>query len=155
MSHAPEYDSETRFGGSKFRPLLALIVSSPHCELAGYIEYLIHENKIFWARIPRQICTTMSERETLLKYGKQVGQAIHELITIVSPLTFQRRVKQWPTDTAGFALVIGRKLETNVFETKRIIHESRKLGIKNFSRQTGRNILKEHGLEPGLDRTSD
>jgi putative transposase len=31
----------------------------------------------------------------------------------------------------------------------------RKLGIKKISRQTIRNILKEEGIEPGPDRTSD
>jgi putative transposase len=37
----------------------------------------------------------------------------------------------------------------------RIIGELRKLGIKKISRQTVRNILKEEGIEPGPDRTSD
>ena len=37
----------------------------------------------------------------------------------------------------------------------RIIGELRKLGITKISRQTVRNILKEEGIEPGPDRTSD
>ena len=37
----------------------------------------------------------------------------------------------------------------------RIIGELRKLGIKRISRQTERNILKEEGIEPSPDRTSD
>ena len=37
----------------------------------------------------------------------------------------------------------------------RIIGELRKVGIKAISRQTIRNILKEEGLKPGPDRTSD
>ena len=37
----------------------------------------------------------------------------------------------------------------------RIIGELRKLGITKISRQTVRNILKEHGIEPSPDRTSD
>ena len=37
----------------------------------------------------------------------------------------------------------------------RIVGELRKLGIKKISRQTVRNILKEHGIEPSPDRTSD
>ncbi len=41
------------------------------------------------------------------------------------------------------------------FGYTRIIGELRKLGIKKISRQTVRNILKEEGIEPGPDRTSD
>ena len=37
----------------------------------------------------------------------------------------------------------------------RIIGELRKLGIRRISRQTVRNILKEEGIEPAPDRTSD
>ena len=41
------------------------------------------------------------------------------------------------------------------FGYTRIIGEMRKLGIKGISRQTVRNILKEEGIQPGPDRTSD
>ena len=41
------------------------------------------------------------------------------------------------------------------FGYTRIIGELRKLGIKKISRQTVRNILKEEGIQPGPDRTSD
>ncbi len=44
---------------------------------------------------------------------------------------------------------------TTGFGYTRIIGELRKLGIKGISRQTVRNILKEEGIEPGPDRTSD
>ena len=44
---------------------------------------------------------------------------------------------------------------TTGFGYTRIIGEMRKLGIKNISRQTVRNILKEEGIQPGPDRTSD
>ena len=44
---------------------------------------------------------------------------------------------------------------TTGFGYTRIIGELRKLGIKKISRQTVRNILKEEGIEPGPDRTSD
>ena len=59
-----------------FHPLLALIASSTNNELAKYVEYLKHENKILRSRIPGQIHTTPEERKTLLKYGKPLGQAI-------------------------------------------------------------------------------
>ena len=45
--------------------------------------------------------------------------------------------------------------KTTGFGYTRIIGELRKLGIKKISRQTVRNILKEEGIQPGPDRTSD
>jgi len=56
-----------------YHPLLALIASAADNELAKYVEYLKHENKIFRARIPGQIHTTYEERQTLMKFGKAVG----------------------------------------------------------------------------------
>ena len=80
-----------------FHPLLALIASATNNELAKYIEYLKEENKILRARIPGQIHTTKPERERLIKFGKAIGRAIEELITIVSPSTFYR----WLRDGEG------------------------------------------------------
>ena len=61
--------------------------------MAKYVEYLKHENKILRARLPKQVHTTYQERQTLLKYGKAIGRAIEELMTIVSPATFYRWVR--------------------------------------------------------------
>ena len=77
-----------------FHPLLALIASATDKELAKYVEYLKHENQILRARLPRQVHTSWEERQTLLKYGKAVGRAIEELISIVSPATFYRWVRE-------------------------------------------------------------
>src|SRR5690606_25874163 len=77
-----------------FHPLLALIASATDSELPTYVEYLKHENQILRARLPKQVHTTTVERQTLLKYGQAVGRAIEELISIVSPATFQRWVRE-------------------------------------------------------------
>ncbi|MCA9095312.1 MAG: transposase, partial [Planctomycetaceae bacterium] len=45
--------------------------------------------------------------------------------------------------------------KTTGFGYTRIIGELRKLGIKKISRQTVRNILKEEGIQPGPDRSTD
>ena len=75
-----------------FHPLLALIASAAEHELAEYLQYLKEENKILRARVPgKQVHTMVSERERLLKFGKPLGRAIAELITIVKPATFYRR----------------------------------------------------------------
>ena len=151
-----------------FHPLLALIASATDRELAKYVEYLKHENKILRARLPKQVHTTYEERETLLKYGKLIGRAIEELITVVSPATFYRWVraerdgKPKPKNPKGGQrkpkelreLVLTIAAETG-FGLTRIIGELRKLGITKISRQTVRNILKEHGIDPSPDRTSD
>ncbi len=150
-----------------FHPLLALIASATDKELARYVQFLKEENKILRARIPGQVHTKPEERERLLNLGRELGRAIEELLTIVSPSTFYR----WLRDQAGRKrktnpkggqrkprdlreLVIEIARTTN-FGYTRIIGELRKLGIKKISRQTVRNILKEEGIAPGPDRTSE
>ena len=76
-----------------FHPFLVLIASATECELAKYVQYLKAENKILRARIPGQVHTRQHERERLLKFGKAIGRAIEELMTIVSPATFYRWVR--------------------------------------------------------------
>ena len=76
-----------------YHPLLALIASATDNKLAEYVEYLKYENKILRARIAGQIHTTYQERQTLMKYGKVIGRAIEELISIVSPTTFYNWVQ--------------------------------------------------------------
>jgi putative transposase len=151
-----------------FHPLLALIASATDNELAKYVEYLKHENRILRDRLPKQVHTTVEERQTLLKFGKVIGRAIEELISIVSPATFyhwvrnEKNGKPKPKNPKGGQrkpkelreLVLTIAEETG-FGLTRIIGELRKLGITKISRQTVRNILKEHGIEPSPDRTSD
>ena len=54
----------------------------------------LNENKLPRARLPKQVHTTQEERKTLLKFGKAIGRAIEELISIVSPNTFYRWVRE-------------------------------------------------------------
>ena len=75
-----------------FHPLLALIASATDKELAKYVQFVKEENKILRARVPGQVHTKPDERERLLRFGKPVGRAIEELMTIVSPKTFYRWV---------------------------------------------------------------
>jgi len=151
-----------------FHPLLALIASATDKELAKYVEYLKEENRILRARIPGQVHTRPDERERLLKYGKVIGRAIEELITIVTPGTFFRWVREEKHGRPKRTKPKGgrrkskeiRKLVIEIarstgFGYTRIIGELRKLGIRKISRQTVRNILKEEGIQPGPDRTSD
>lgn len=151
-----------------FHPLLSLIASATNNELAKYVEYLKAENKILRARLPKQVHTRRNERELLLKFGKAIGRAIEELMTIVSPATFYKWVRdenkgkpklknpkggqRKPREVRELVIQIAT---VTGFGYTRIIGELRKLGIKKISRQTIRNILKEEGISPGPDRTSD
>ena len=73
-------------------PLLLMIANATDSELARHVQYLKVENQILREKLPKRITISMSERQRLLKYGKAVGSAIKELITIVTPRTFARWV---------------------------------------------------------------
>ncbi len=150
-----------------FHPLLALIASGTDRELAKYVQFLKEENKILRSRVPGEIHTRPDERQRLLQFGKGLGRAIEELITLVSPSTFYRWCREEkggkktknpkggqrkPRELRALVIEIAK---TTGFGYTRIIGELRKLGIKKISRQTVRNILKEEGIKPGPDRTSD
>lgn len=133
-----------------FHPLLALIASATDKELAKYVEFLKAENKILRERVPGQIHTKPSERERLLKLGKQLGQAIEELLTIVSPATFYRWVREEkngkpktenpkggqrkPKDLRELVIQIAK---TTGFGYTRIIGELRKIGNQKYQSPDG------------------
>ncbi len=73
-----------------FHPLLALIASGTDRELAKYVQFLKEENKILRSRLSTEVHTRPEERQRLIQFGKALGRAIEELITIVSPSTFYR-----------------------------------------------------------------
>ena len=60
------------------------------------VQYLKEENRILRDRIPGPIRVTPQERRRLLKFGRSLGPAMKELITIVTPRTFAR----WLSDEA-------------------------------------------------------
>ena len=103
----------------------------------------------------------------MLLFGKALGRAIEELITIVSVSTFYRWCRDEKADKKAPNPKGGQRKPREIrelvieiakvtgFGYTRIIGELRKLGIKGISRQTVRNILKEEGIQPGPDRTSD
>jgi hypothetical protein len=125
-----------------------MIASVTARELARYVEFLKEENKILRSRVPRQIHTKPHERERLLKLGKPLGRAVEELLTIVSPSTFYRWLRDAGQGSKGKAAAKGgtRKpkeicelviqiAKSTSFGYTRILGELRKLGIKEISRQ--------------------
>jgi putative transposase len=109
--------------------------------------------------------TTPAERARLLKYGKPVGAAINQLITIVVPDTFHRWVREAKGHKRSQAKPIGRpkkpvdlkKLILRIARETgwgytRVLGEIRKLTRHKVSRQTVANIMREAGLDPGPKR---
>lgn len=73
---------------------VTLLTRATYVELTGQIQYLKTENEVLRARLPQHIRTTPAERTKLLKFGKVLRPAIKDLITIVSPQTFARWVRE-------------------------------------------------------------
>ncbi len=70
-------------------PLLSLIANATESELDQYVEYPQVENQVLGDRLPAKIDTTKVERDRLLKVGKPLWANIKDLMTIVTPRTFQ------------------------------------------------------------------
>lgn len=146
-----------------FHRFFTVIAAATDRQLVKYIEYLKEENRILRARLPQEIHTRRDERARLLKFGRPVGQAIKELISIVTPQTFYRWVREAkrqkpPKGTRTNSkrrdlreLVLRIAKETG-FGYTRILGELRKLGIRKICLQTVKNIIKEHGENPGPKR---
>lgn len=71
-------------------PLLLLAAHSNRSDLIRQIQYLKVENQILRNRLPKQIRVTAQERQRLLRYARGVGQAILQLVSIVTPNTMRR-----------------------------------------------------------------
>jgi putative transposase len=149
---------------SLVQSFLLLIARSTDRELARYLEFLKAENRILRGRLPKHIIVTPRERQRLLRFGRPLGPAIKDLITIVTPRTFLRwlqaereprrpvrRPGRRPTPLDIRALIVRIARETG-FGYTRILGELKKLGICSVSRSTVVKILKEEGLDPGPKR---
>ena len=73
-----------------FHALFLLPAQSTDDEWVRQIQYLKVENETLHNRLPKKITVTPAERSRLLQYGKLIGPAIKELITIVHSRTFAR-----------------------------------------------------------------
>ncbi|WP_298863288.1 integrase core domain-containing protein [uncultured Gimesia sp.] len=148
-----------------FLPLLTLIATTSGSLLARYVLYLKKENRILRDRTPGEIHTKPHERAQLLKYGKPLGRVINELITIVTPGTFHRWLreekrgrKREPVGRPGKSAVLRELILKIARETgfgyTRILGALRKLGISQICRPTVKNIVKEEGIEPSPKRST-
>jgi putative transposase len=145
-----------------YTALMVLLAKATDRELARIVSYLKEENRILRARLPEHINTTPRERERLLRFGRNLGTAIHRVVTIVAPETFLRwlreerkakpRKRGRPRTAEELQKLILRMARENDWGYTRIMGELKKLGITPPSRNTVKRILKQAGLEPGPRR---
>jgi putative transposase len=148
---------------SIYRSLLLVIAGATQKELARQVQYLKVENDILRSKLPARITIVPQERQRLLKFGARLGKAIHQVVTIVTPGTFlrwiredkrRRKTKQGPVKRGrrctaeDIRKLIVRMARENTWGYTRIVGELKKLGIRSVAKTTVRNILKEHGLDP-------
>jgi putative transposase len=152
-----------------FHQLLHVLTSATrsHRDLGRQIQYLKVENEVLRGKLPGRVTVTVAERERLKKYAKAVGSAIRSLVTIVSPETVLRWLRddkkitrttksrgrpRTPEQIRKLVLKLARE---NEWGYGRILGELKKLGITSLSKNTVKRILKAHGLEPTPKRSRD
>jgi putative transposase len=151
-----------------FQPFFVLLATATDRELARMIQYLKVENQVLRGKLPQRITVTPRERRRLVKYGRAVGPALKDLITIVSPRTFARwlngekppakkttRKPGRPRTEAEIRDLVLRIARETGWGYTRILGELKKLGVRAIAWSTVVNILKENGLDPGPPRGED
>ncbi|TWT48969.1 integrase core domain-containing protein [Botrimarina hoheduenensis] len=150
---------------SWFSPLLFLLAGSTEQQLRRHVEFLKAENEMLRKRVEKsRVFLTNEEQARLLTLGEAIGKGVLDLITIVSPRTYQRwrrRVSQGekPAKKMGrkgtpetLRQLVVRLAKENTWGYGRIVGELKKLRIQCVGRTTVRTILKEEGIHPGPQR---
>jgi len=147
---------------SLFRSLLMVIAGSTQRELARQVRYLKVKNEILRSK-PGRITITPKERQRLVKFGAKLGKALHQLVTIVTPSTFLRWIREEmragrkrtkpakggrPRTAEEIRKLIVKLAKENTWGYARIVGELKKLGLRSIKKSTVRNILKAEGLDP-------
>jgi putative transposase len=150
------------------QPLFFYLAFATDRKLAKMVQFLKEENKILRDRLPESIRVTPQERQRLLKHGRDLGPALKDLITIVTPRTFARWLSGERTSksSAEFAEprqpgrprtaeeireLILRLARENAWGATRIRGELKKLAI-TIGRTTISEILVAHGFDSGPKR---
>jgi putative transposase len=132
-------------------------------ETVRKLQFALVQNKILRRKLSKHITVTPQERRSLLRFGKPLGCAIRELISIVSPGTFLRWIREenkvskpamtgrprTPDDLRQLVLRLARE---TAWSAERIHGELAKLGLAAICLSTVRNILRAEGVEPAPER---
>ena len=151
-----------------FESLWLVLATAGDRKLAQTIEFLKAENAILRSKLPKRITLTEREKNRLVKFGSKLGPAIRSVITIVSPRTFLRWLRNEdrsgerrgtvkakpgrPKTSEKIQELILRLARENGWGYSRILGEFAKLSMGKVARTTVKNILKTHGYDPGRMR---
>ena len=146
------------------QPLLLYLSAATDRQLARQNQFLKTENNILRSKLPKRLVVTPQERQRLIKFGKGLGPALKHLISIVSVRTFNRwlsAAKDPPSKDKGarkpgrppkpidIRQLVRRIAGETGWGATRIHGELEKLGVRDISRSTVANILRENGFDPG------
>ena len=146
-------------------PLWLIFLSLTNKRAAEIIECQREQLLIYRSKQTKRMTLSAREKNRLMKYGAKLGPAIKHVITIVSPRTFSRWMRDaskpagtTPTRKPGrpktdaeireLILTLARE---NSWGYSKILGELKKLGI-SVSRSTVVNILKEAGFDTSPTR---
>jgi len=142
-----------------FHPFFILVAHLVNSQLVEQIQYLKVENQILRSKLGKRVILTPDERTRLIRFGKPLGPALKDIISIVRYETFcnwvrgyvyqgkHRRMGRPQIPTEQKELIIAMARANPSWGYNRILGELKKLGI-DVSRATIQKTLRENGLEP-------
>ena len=155
---------------NKWARLLAYVTGLVNQELLLQNEYLIAENRILRAHLPKRVRLSDAQRSTLAEIGKRLGRKVlGEVACVEKPdtiLAWYRRLIAQKFDGSRYRRAPGRPSVTGEVEElvvrmarensgwgyDRIVGALANLGHKISDQSVG-NILKRHGIAPAPKRS--
>jgi putative transposase len=149
-----------------YTSLLLVIAGSTNKQLARQVSYLKAENQILRSRLPSRVILNDFEKNRLVRFAKNLGNALNQIVTVVHPGTLRRwireaseksssmrkRKKGRPRTAEEIESLILKLAKDTGWGYCRILGELKKLGIQSVSKNTVKNILKRNGFETGPKR---
>ena len=147
-------------------PLFLLAAKAVYSQLVREKEFLKVENRILRSRVKDKVVPTPEERAELVRFGRELGSAIKDIISIVHPITFAKWIR-WASgrDPSTIGRKVGRKCKSDSVKAviirmanenpqwgyQRISGELKKLDIRCCG-NTVKRILMQAGLGPRPNR---